>query len=55
MRILIILCLVPALFLFSCQKEVDLSNGNNGVNLTGSDNDLLQKIVSISGSDSSTV
>ena len=55
MRILIILCLVPALFLFSCQKEVDLSNGSNGVNITGSDNELLQKIVSKSGSDSSSL
>jgi len=55
MRILIILSLVPALFLFSCQKEVDLSNGSNVVNITGSDNELLQKIISKSGSDSSSL
>ena len=55
MRILIILCIVPTLLLFSCQKEVDFSNGNNGVDIIGIDNDLLQKIVSTSGSDSSSL
>src|SRR6266498_2501895 len=58
MRISIALMACISLFLFSCQKEVDYANNNNGNGNGGNgaiSTGLLQKIVSKSGSDSSSL
>jgi hypothetical protein len=53
MRIFVLLIVCASLFLASCQKEVGYANGNNGS--SGNNEPLLKKIVSTSGSDSSTL
>jgi hypothetical protein len=52
MKVLLLLILVTSI-LFSCQKEIDsaIAGGGNG----GTTDVLLQKLVSRSGSDSSTL
>jgi len=57
MRVLMASLACTSLFLFSCQKEADYANNNNGNGNGngGNSNGLLQKIVSKSGSDSSSL
>ncbi len=60
MRILIPLFTLSTLLLFSCQKEVDFANSNNNGNggnggNGGNSGTLLTKLVSVSGTDSSSL
>jgi hypothetical protein len=51
-QILITLSILTTIFLFSCQKEGDFSNGNGGSGGGGTSGTLLVKTVSKTGSDS---